>query len=232
MAQDADKSGAAETGKAVPKDAAAALATPVTVDFMKADLDWVLNTLFVVTGTNIITDPNIDDSGKSAVTIHAVELPLKDLLTAICRQNNLKWELDGNAVRVFVPAERLARIDQDEQQSMAREFELRKAGRLHLKFPKGGELNLEGSAVGKFPQLLDAAIDRIAEPGQDGLLAYHVKLGNSAEIKAMLAESAPKAVVNYYNKLQLLVVTSEDPAQLRRVNTIFRALELGRRQGE
>lgn len=58
----------------------------VSVDFMKADLDWVFNTLFVLTGVNIIADPSAIEGKK--LTLHVDQIPLKEVLDFIVRNND------------------------------------------------------------------------------------------------------------------------------------------------
>src|SRR6185295_18397745 len=60
---------------------AAALEQPITVDFMKADLDYVMNSLLLLTGVNIIADPAALD-GKS-ITLHVNDLKLREVLDYI-----------------------------------------------------------------------------------------------------------------------------------------------------
>ncbi|MGD0091031.1 MAG: hypothetical protein ABSE73_14025 [Planctomycetota bacterium] len=72
---------------------------PVTVDFMKADLEWVLNTLFILTGVNIIADQAALE-GKS-LTLHVEEVPLKEVLNFIVRNNDgIQFSLTEDAVWV------------------------------------------------------------------------------------------------------------------------------------
>ena len=55
----------------------------VSLNFINVDLDYLLNTLFKVTGVNIIADQKVVD-GKS-LTVHVEEMPLKALLDFITR---------------------------------------------------------------------------------------------------------------------------------------------------
>jgi type II secretory pathway component GspD/PulD (secretin) len=69
----------------------------VTVDFMKADLEWVLNTLFILTGVNIIADQAALE-GKS-LTLHVEQLPLKEVLNFIVRNNEgIQYSITEDAV--------------------------------------------------------------------------------------------------------------------------------------
>ncbi|MBE7462832.1 MAG: hypothetical protein HS116_04975 [Planctomycetes bacterium] len=69
----------------------------VTVDFMKADLEWVLNTLFILTGVNIIADPAALE-GKT-LTLHVEELPLREVLNFIVRNNEgIQYSVTEDAI--------------------------------------------------------------------------------------------------------------------------------------
>jgi general secretion pathway protein D len=69
----------------------------VTVDFVNADLEWVLNTLFILTGINIISDPAA--LADKSLTLHVENLPLREVLDYIIRVNEgIQLSFTGNAV--------------------------------------------------------------------------------------------------------------------------------------
>ncbi len=69
----------------------------VSFDFMKADLEWVLNSLFILTGVNIIADQAALE-GKS-LTLHVEDLPLKEVLNFIVRNNTgIQYSVTEDAV--------------------------------------------------------------------------------------------------------------------------------------
>ena len=69
----------------------------VTVDFSKAELEYVLNTLFVLTGVNIIADQAAME-GKT-VTMRVNEIPLKEVLNFIVRNNDgIQYSITEDAV--------------------------------------------------------------------------------------------------------------------------------------
>jgi type II secretory pathway component GspD/PulD (secretin) len=73
------------------------LEEPVTVDFVSADLEWVLNTLFIITGVNIIADPAALE-GK-ALTLHVEKIPLRAVLDFIVRNNDgIQYSVTDDAV--------------------------------------------------------------------------------------------------------------------------------------
>ena len=77
----------------------------ITVDFMKADLEWVLNTLFILTGVNIIADQAALE-GKS-LTLHVEELPLKEVLNFIVRNNEgIQYSITEDAVWITASDEK------------------------------------------------------------------------------------------------------------------------------
>jgi len=71
----------------------------VTVDFNKADLDFVLNTLFVLTGINIIADEAALE-GKT-VTMRVLDLPVREVLNFVVRNNDgIQFNITEDAVWV------------------------------------------------------------------------------------------------------------------------------------
>jgi type II secretory pathway component GspD/PulD (secretin) len=71
----------------------------ITVDFSKAELEWVLNTLFILTGVNIIADEAALE-GKT-LTLHVEEVPLKEVLNFIVRNNEgIQFSVTEDAVWV------------------------------------------------------------------------------------------------------------------------------------
>jgi type II secretory pathway component GspD/PulD (secretin) len=81
------------------------LADPVTVDFMKADLEWVLNTLFIITNVNIIADQAALE-GKS-LTLHVDNLPLREVLEFIVRNNEgIQYSVTEDAIWITASEEK------------------------------------------------------------------------------------------------------------------------------
>src|ERR1700759_5398127 len=67
------------------------------MDFMKADLEFVLNTLFLLTGVNIIADPAAIE-GKT-LTLHVEDLPLRAVLDFIVRTNDgMTYSITDDAI--------------------------------------------------------------------------------------------------------------------------------------
>jgi len=75
------------------------LQEPVTVDFVQADLEWVLNTLFILTGVNIIADPAALE--EKTITLHVQDIPLKEVLDFIVRNNDgIQYSVTDHALWV------------------------------------------------------------------------------------------------------------------------------------
>lgn len=80
------------------------LEQPITIDFMKADLDYVMNSLFLLTGVNIIADPTA--LADKSITMHVNELRLREVLDYIVRNNEgLTYNITENAVWITANAE-------------------------------------------------------------------------------------------------------------------------------
>jgi type II secretory pathway component GspD/PulD (secretin) len=68
------------------KTAGKILQQPIYANFQNADLDWVLSTLFLSTGVNIVADPAATKDRK--VTLHVNDMALEDVLDFIVRNND------------------------------------------------------------------------------------------------------------------------------------------------
>ncbi len=75
----------------------AKLREPLYMDFMNADLEWVFNTIFTITGVNIIADKEALADKK--ITMHVADVPLKDVLDYIVRSNEgIQYDVTDNAI--------------------------------------------------------------------------------------------------------------------------------------
>ncbi|MCX7803784.1 MAG: hypothetical protein N3A38_01210 [Planctomycetota bacterium] len=75
----------------------AKLKEPLYMDFMNADLEWVFNTIFTITGVNIIADK--DALADKKITMHVADVPLKDVLDYIVRSNDgIQYDVTDNAI--------------------------------------------------------------------------------------------------------------------------------------
>jgi len=73
------------------------LEQPITVDFMNADLEYVFNILFDLTGANIVADPAALQ-GKT-LTLHVKDIALKSVLDFIVRNNDkIQYSITDDAV--------------------------------------------------------------------------------------------------------------------------------------
>jgi TonB family protein len=70
--------------------------TGISVDLKDADLRDVLKTFAQVTKTEFV----LDDDVKGQVTIDVADVPWMDAFEMLVRQNNLRYERDGNTIRV------------------------------------------------------------------------------------------------------------------------------------
>ncbi|MCK6470314.1 MAG: hypothetical protein L6R28_01095 [Planctomycetes bacterium] len=70
---------------------------PISVDFADADLAWVFNTLFIMTGINIVADPAAIEDKK--LTLHVEDLPLQEVLDFVVRNNDgIQYSVTEHAI--------------------------------------------------------------------------------------------------------------------------------------
>ncbi|MCZ7647784.1 MAG: HEAT repeat domain-containing protein [Planctomycetota bacterium] len=101
------------------------LRQPITVDFLKADMNWVVNTLFVLTGVNVMADE--DAMRGRTVALHAADLPVRQVLEFMTREGsglqliereNCIWIVEqepSRHARVAVPALIEALADKEDE---------------------------------------------------------------------------------------------------------------------
>ena len=69
------------------------------VDFKEVEIKDILNSLAKAYKLNLWLDPSIQ--GKT--TVYFEKVPLNDILGFIIKKNDLRWEKDGNIIRVMTP---------------------------------------------------------------------------------------------------------------------------------
>ncbi len=77
---------------------------PISLDLKNADLKDVLRTFAELTKLNIAIDPEV----KGAVTLRLHDVPWDQALDVILKTNGLGYVLEGNILRVGIPAKLLA----------------------------------------------------------------------------------------------------------------------------
>ena len=83
---------------------AEALEQPITASFQKADLDFVMNTLYDLTGVNIIADPAALDS--KTITMHVNDLKLREILEYIVRNNDgISYNITEDSIWITASSE-------------------------------------------------------------------------------------------------------------------------------
>lgn len=122
----------------------------------------------------------------------------------------------------------------DDAQKAAEKFNKNapQLSRAHVKLANGNEIDAEGPFL-QGPFLQQSAevrelLEQFADPAKDGAVSTRMPdqfdPDTAAQLVEMLKNVAPKATVSYNEKLRLLVATSDDPVQLRRVASVFRTL--------
>ncbi len=99
--------------------------------------------------------------------------------------------------------------------------------KLHLKLANGTELDAEGPFLQQSAEAREI-LEQFADPAKDGAISFRIPdpmdLETAAQLMEMIKKIAPKAEVTANEKLRLIVATSDDPAQLRRVAGVFKTL--------
>ena len=69
----------------------------ITVDFMNADLHWLLSSISLLNGATIDADEKLLNG---SMTIQIDGMPLRDFIVLVCKKNNLSFKLVGDHVEL------------------------------------------------------------------------------------------------------------------------------------
>jgi hypothetical protein len=148
--------------------------------------------------------------------------------------------LKDRAIVVNMPRETLAEAEAREQADKKQRHELQvqhlelqrlmSSAKLHVKLPDGREIEADG--LNPLSPVADQIMEQTINPAKDGLvvLRLHGNLPNLTDddLLALIRKASPKTNPEIDAKTRLLLVRSDDPISLRRVNALLRELGLKR----
>lgn len=201
-----------------------ALKERVTLNFVNAEVGFVLDRMNKLTGAILAIDPAVRAATKR-VTIHAENLPLAEVLSQVCAATGLKWEPTKGGARVLAPPETLKRW---EATALERERALL-SQKLRVKLANGNEIEIDGAIMARLPHLAEEVLDRALDRARDGILIYRLPEGPPGpdeKLRELIAQAAPQTKVTLTEEPRLLLIQGEETA-LRRAAALMRALGLG-----
>jgi hypothetical protein len=207
----------------------AALERKLTFEFAETSLDEALVFLKMLTGVEIAFDASVlaAERQKSTINLKAVDLQLEAALSRIARQAECKWEIRGTAIVLFVPnADRAANAEEKEKPRGERNA----MPKLHAKLPDGTEIEADAPLL-MMPGIGQIIADRIFDPAKDGILVFNLvrdfEPGFSVEkLKEAIAKVAPHVSIELvWIGNGLIVATSDSVGELRKAQTLIRALK-------
>ena len=183
-----------------------------------------------------------------SITMKVTDMPLQNALNFVCRLGGLRWEPDGNVIKIIPGPDALAKLGKTDPGKMdlakpdigkdpgqVPPFDMLGSGQIHIKYPEGGEIEVSGAVLQQLPEVTQAVADLLEDPARNGILAQ--KLPEEVDmpegvtvtkIKTLLATAAPHATVEYDLDTRLLMVISDDPKELRKSGAVLRALGIHR----
>jgi type II secretory pathway component GspD/PulD (secretin) len=223
----------------------------VTLDFVNADLVYVLKVLAKEMGRNIYVGPTVQGS----VTVTLKNVPVEGAMALILQMQENEYDykiLDGPSTRTVVvaPPDKLAEIADDilgaqkvariPQDAVRMEYLLEEAPSAKvLDFLKGQYKNVEFTphptmngfyARGSRDDLLQikrelANLDRIPAPPPPPLREFlSVKYGDINEVRALLSTLVPDVVYNVDTRLNLLIAEGS-PGAIDQVRELLAELD-------
>lgn len=208
-----------------------ALERKLTFEFADTPLDEAIAFLKTLTKIEIAYDASVlaGERNKTPVNLKAADVALEAALSAICRQAELKWELRGTSIVIYAPVrERAERPERPERND--RMDERNPMPKLHAKLPDGTEIEADMPLL-MMPGVGQMIADRVLDPAKDGILVYNLvrdfEPGFSVErLKEAVVKVAPHVSIEIlWIGNGLVVATSESAGELRKAQTIIRALK-------
>jgi hypothetical protein len=215
------------------KEIEKALERKISFHFVDTPLNEALSFLRSVAKVNFVLDAAIGKKHNPQVNLQVADMPLSQALGWVCKLTECKWEIADNAVHIAVQA---AVVGKQGKGKQAEDAEPQppppqppehpaQSRKLRVRFADGTEVEAEGALLDEQPDLARKLLDRALDPGRDGILAYRVGDANeAATLTKRIAQFAPKAKTEYDEGNELLIVTGDEPATLRRAASLMRKL--------
>jgi hypothetical protein len=195
-----------------------ALEKQITFEFVETPLKEVIEFLSQVSQTPMVLDPKLGERRGIPVSLKGKDMPLEQVLSWIAKLAQLKWEIHENGVFIFDPKEGKGRGDEPRQMTIPK---------LSVKLPDGTVIEADAPLL-MMPGMGQQILDRAMDESKDGLLAYRFDRDippdvDIEKLKALLTQTVPNVKVASEQALKVLVLTSDQPADLRRAAALMRA---------
>jgi len=215
------------------KEIEKALERKISFDFVDTPLKEALAFLREIAKVNFVLDAPIGKKHNPQVNLRVADMPLSQALGWVCKLTECKWEIAGGAVHIAMQAAVVAKQGKGEQAEDAEPQpplplppeQPPQSKKLRVRFADGTEVEAEGALLDEQPDLAKKLLDRALDPSRDGILAYRVgDADEAATLTKQIAKFAPKAKTEYDEGNELLIVTADEPATLRRAASLMRKL--------
>jgi hypothetical protein len=199
----------------------------VAFEFIETPFAEAIAFLNQLTKVNIILDPKSLATGidKTPVTLRVTDISMSSALKWMCVLAGAKCELRNQAL--FVSSFNGPQTVIKEAKARVETAGPPQPARVQVRLPNGVELELEGAAAFESTVVRDV-IEQSADPARDGMLIYSLKtdlVGITLEdLKTVLAKTSPTAKLEVLEKFDLLLISTDNVAELRRAAVVVRKL--------
>ncbi|MCY3023694.1 MAG: hypothetical protein NTW87_32335 [Planctomycetota bacterium] len=203
-----------------------ALGRKLSFEFVGTPLEEVVQFLAQATQANLVLDPRIGERRRMPITLKAQDMPLEQALAGIAKMAELKWQPREDGIYLADPKNfKGGEGGFDEGAGKGKSPAMPK---LSMKLPDGTVIEADAPVLMMVPGMTQQLLERAVDEGKDGLLAYRLDRDVPANVdmprlKALLAQVAPHVKAEIDNELKVLVLTSEQPVELRRAAALMRA---------
>ena len=208
-----------------------ALARKVSFEFVDTPFGEVINFLQTLANVPFIVDPKAGNRKDAKITLKVADMSLEQGLSWVAKLVELKWDARDGAVFIFDPRqEKRAVGEMDPFDDGPPKQPKRQEPKLTMKLPDGTVIEADAPLM-MMPGLAQLILSRAVDEAKDGLLAFRIGRDippdvDPEKLKALLAQVAPNVKASYEQALTVLVLTSEDPAALRRAAALMRAFRM------
>jgi type II secretory pathway component GspD/PulD (secretin) len=203
-----------------------ALDKRITFDFVETPLQEAIAFLGQLAQVNIVVDPKVAARKNAPVTLKAKDMPIEQALSWVLKLAELRWEVRDEAI--FISDAREEKPGKKGGEEFPGRDKGREMPRLNVRMADGTTIEADMPVL-MMPGVGQQILDRLFDPVADGAVVCRLGRDLPGEVdlekaKALVAQIAPNAKVIVEPALKLLIVTSDQPLELRRVAALVRAV--------
>lgn len=210
-----------------PEKLKQAMQQKVSFEFVDTPLVDVVQFLGTLTHVNLMVDPVVLAKNPPVVNLRVTDMNLDTALQWIMKLAELESVVRDNAIFISTPQriKEMALGDDPKNKKLADNMD----GVLRVRFASGDMLEVDVQMIRKFPGIAQELMSLAFDPAMDEMLVLAPGRDIPPQIPMevfvqSIKQAAPKAELKFDENLKLLMITSADEGDLRKINAIARSL--------